>query len=265
MTPENLIKKMSKPEGYRRGKNGLYLNLYPKSSYDPTRWERAVHTVDIAIFRVFNGKLEILLIERKKNSDFQCDAFPGKLALPGGFLDVAKKESLEDAAKRELREETGVVTSGSPRQFRTYGTWDRDPRWYTISTAYFYLMPPKEWGKVKPEAGDDAVPGSARWHTVDSLDSCQTAFDHIRIITDITEHLKAKCWKDGLMFCLSPDEFTIPQVREVCRAIGVGPYDNSNFIRALKKHFTLVKKDTPETRTKPGRPPVLYKLPPDRV
>jgi hypothetical protein len=72
----------------KQGANGTYLDLYPQSSYDPTRWERVGKTVDIIIVRVEKGVLKVLMIRRANNPDAQCDAYPGRLAIPGGFLNV---------------------------------------------------------------------------------------------------------------------------------------------------------------------------------
>ncbi|MEA3560740.1 MAG: NUDIX domain-containing protein, partial [Candidatus Omnitrophota bacterium] len=92
-------------------------------------------------------------------------------ALPGGFVDYG--ESLEQAVRREAKEETGLELEGL-RQFHTYSEPDRDPRFHTVSTVY------TAQGKGKPFAGSDA--GSLAVIGLDELDKYKLAFDHREII-----------------------------------------------------------------------------------
>src|SRR5438552_1277474 len=107
-----------------------------------TRHAEASVAVDLVIFTVRGGALQVLLIERGK------DPFRGMPALPGGY--VRENETLDQAAVRELAEETGVA---SPRlqleQLRAYGDPARDPRGHVISIAYLALCP----GLPEPVAG----------------------------------------------------------------------------------------------------------------
>ena len=89
-------------------------------------------TVDCIIFGLDDSQqLKVLLIQRDR------DPFAGKWALPGGFVEM--DESLEDAARRELQEETGVENVFM-EQLYTFGTPGRDPRGRVISVAYFALV-----------------------------------------------------------------------------------------------------------------------------
>lgn len=124
-------------------------------------------TVDILLFRTINGQQEILLIQRLKEPFKDC------WALPGGFVD--KGEDLEDAAKRELEEETSIKVT-TLQQFRTYGKPDRDPRGHTVSVVFYGTVVET----IIATANDDAK--SVQWFSVNELPPL--AFDHAEIIID---------------------------------------------------------------------------------
>lgn len=120
-------------------------------SYDPHKYQTPSCTTDAVIFSYKNQldesmkDLRVLLIKRGNHPSI------GAWALPGGFVDM--RENLEDTARRELEEETGV--SGLlMEQIGAYGDYDRDPRTRVITTAYMSLV---EEDKVKVHAGDDAA------------------------------------------------------------------------------------------------------------
>ena len=87
------------------------------NTYDVTKYERPSVTIDMLIFNVDEGKLKLMLIQRKK------PPYQDIWAIPGGFLNM--HESILEAAKRELKEETGM--SAYLQQFETFGEVDRDP------------------------------------------------------------------------------------------------------------------------------------------
>lgn len=121
---------------------------------------------DIALFREAATGTELLLIRRGKAP------YAGRWALPGGFVNI--DEDLEPAARRELREETGLE-AGMLRQLQTFGHPDRDPRERVITVVFIgYAHEPT----AEPRAGDDAA--EARWFSLDALP--ELAFDHAKII-----------------------------------------------------------------------------------
>ena len=125
--------------------------------YDPYQYKNPCATTDMVLFSYAGEKpdtdaLKVLLVCRKNHPSI------GYWALPGGFVELY--EILEDTARRELEEETGV--KGLPvEQFACYGDYQRDPRARVITTAYFSLVNEKE---VRVKAGDDAA--DAAWFTV---------------------------------------------------------------------------------------------------
>ena len=129
-------------------------------------YPRPMVTVDAVVFRTNGDILEVLLIRRKKAP------FAGKLALPGGFVEI--DEDLEDAAKRELAEETGLLSVGLS-QLGAFGRPGRDPRGRTISIAFGGIVP---LSGSRVRGGDDA--DLAAWVPVDGLPDL--AFDHDEII-----------------------------------------------------------------------------------
>src|SRR6476660_1157453 len=89
-------------------------------------------TVDAVVFKRRPAATEILLIRRKN------DPFKDAWALPGGFVDDG--EDLEDAAIRELEEETSVKIDKA-EQLKAFGKPGRDPRHHTVSVAFFAFVP----------------------------------------------------------------------------------------------------------------------------
>jgi 8-oxo-dGTP diphosphatase len=125
-------------------------------------------TSDVAVLRLEEVP-EILLVERKN------PPFEGRWALPGGFMEI--EETLEEAARRELMEETGIK-AGELIRYESYDVPGRDPRGRTI-TQVFILIWKKEMGK--PKANSDAR--DVRWFDLTLLP--QLAFDHGKIIEDV--------------------------------------------------------------------------------
>lgn len=132
-------------------------------------YERPSVAVDIVLLAWCHGELSVLLIRRRHGP------YQGDWALPGGF--VGLDESLDEAAARELAEETGIQKV-SLSQLHTYGNPSRDPRMRVISVAYWGMLA----GEPEDQArgGDDAA--EARWWPVAELPPL--AFDHDTILAD---------------------------------------------------------------------------------
>jgi len=130
-------------------------------------------TVDVVLFDPSNGRLRVLLIKRAH------DPFKGLWAFPGGFVD--EDESLEDAAARELFEETGL-TDIRIEQIGAFGDPGRDPRGHTVSVAFAAVLDKS----IDARAGDDAE--DARWYS--ALHPPRLAFDHRKILSTALRLLK---------------------------------------------------------------------------
>ena len=137
------------------------------------RYPRAALTVDAVVFGQSPRGLHVLLIQRAR------DPYRGAWAFPGGFVDL--HETLEEAARRELEEETGIRL---PRleQLRAFDGVHRDPRERVISVVHTAVV---ELAAHTPKASDDAQ--DARWFALDALPSL--AFDHAEVLGCARERL----------------------------------------------------------------------------
>jgi 8-oxo-dGTP diphosphatase len=138
-------------------------------------YPRPAVTVDLVLI-TRERKPRVLLIRRKH------DPFTGTWALPGGFVD--ENETLEAAARRELREETGVEVA-ELQQLQTFGDPGRDPRGWTIAVAFLARVDATE---LRPEASDDAA--EVGWHRLDQLPAL--AFDHEQILACARQRLASR-------------------------------------------------------------------------
>src|SRR5512134_1722284 len=125
-------------------------------------YPRAALTVDCVVFGFDEGELKVLLIQRG------LKPFRGRWALPGGFVRVT--ETVDDAARRELAEETGLKNVFL-EQLYTFGALYRDPRERVVSVAYYALV---KLAEHETKAATDAA--AARWFAVRKIP--KPAFDH---------------------------------------------------------------------------------------
>ena len=174
-------------------------------------------TVDIVIFTLREGSLQVLLVKRG------APPFEGQYAIPGGF--IRGDESLEEAALRELHEETGV-RNVFLEQLYTFGDPKRDPRGRVITVAYYALIASDKLSLV---AGADAA--EAQWFPASSVPPL--AFDHKSILDYALERLRNKLEYTTVGFQLLPEKFTLGELQAVYEAILARPLDKRNFRRKL--------------------------------
>ena len=220
------------------------------------RYPRPAIAVDIVVLTIRHELLQALLIRRG------LDPFKGKWALPGGFVKVeggrgGRGESLDAAARRELREETSLdVDEVWLEQIHAFGAPSRDPRGRVISIAYLAVVSPERFGQVAAATDADAT----RWVPAD--DPPPLAFDHAQILRFALDHLRGRLAQDPrTAFHLVPRELTIGDLRRVYEIIEQTTYDKANFRR---RFLRLVDEGKIERvagqQSTGGRPAAVYRL-----
>jgi len=188
------------------------------------QYPRAALTVDCVVFGFDEGELKVLLIQRA------LEPFKGKWALPGGFVRV--NEPLDNAARRELAEETGLDRVFL-EQLYTFGTVDRDPRERVVSVAYYALV---KLSDHKAKAATDAA--NAQWFPISQLP--KLAFDHTEILAAGLVRLQGKVRYQPIGFELLPPKFTLSELQHLYEAILETELDKRNFRKKVLSYELLV-------------------------
>nr|WP_326521035.1 NUDIX domain-containing protein [Leptothoe kymatousa] len=201
-------------------------------------------TVDCVVFGLGKtDQLQVLLIQR------QLPPFVGQWALPGGF--VRPDEALEQAARRELGEETGVK-GVFLEQLQAYGQPQRDPRGHTITVAFYALV--NLWD-YQVKAATDAK--QACWWAIGRQPNL--AFDHGKIMQDAIAALRTSIRHRPIGFELLPQKFTLSQLQRLYEIVLDRPFDKRNFRKKLLKLDILIDLDEKETNVA-HRAAQLYKF-----
>ena len=195
-------------------------------------------TVDIVIITIADDSLKVLLVKRG------VEPYAGQYALPGGF--VHQDESLEDAARRELSEETGT-RDVYLEQLYSFGNPGRDPRGRVLTVAYYALVPRNQ---APLRAGSDAA--EAAWFPVTMLPTL--AFDHEQIVEYAVMRLRNKLEYTTVGFELLPEKFTLSQLQHMYEVILDKQLDKRNFRRKIDALGILKPlKEMQPTGRKPAR------------
>lgn len=210
--------------------------------------------VDVALFTIRDEKFHILLIQRG------IPPFLGSWALPGGLIrdDLGEYgEDPESAARRELREETGLaVDPGYMEQLKTYGRPNRDPRNRVVSIAYLGIGPNLQ----DPIGGSDAQ--HAEFVPVEDLSNgLKLAFDHSEIVKDAVERARSKLEYSTIATEFCGEEFTISDLRRVYEIVWGVSLDPGNFqkkVLSCNGFLEEVGKNSSAPSSR-GRPAKLYK------
>lgn len=193
-------------------------------SYD---YPRPALAVDCVVFGFDEGDLKVLLIQRN------LDPFAGKWALPGGFVRI--EESLEQAALRELQEETGV-SKVYLEQLYTFGGPRRDPRERVVTVAYYALV---KLSNHRVRGATDAR--NAAWFSLTDLP--RLAFDHDAIVETALERLKGKVRYEPIGFELLPQRFTLTELQHLYETILETSLDKRNFRKKILGMDLLIETD----------------------
>ena len=201
--------------------------------------------VDLLVFTIEEDRLKILTIRR------QYPPFEGQRALPGVF--IRDDETLDQAARRGLREETGLEDIYF-EQLYTWGAPDRDPRRRVISVSYLALVDAQRLRGFGPGL---RTTGAELADVQELLSAENLAFDHRQIIACGRERLAGKVEYTPIAFSLVPEEFTLPQLQRVYELLLGKPLYKANF---RKKIAPLVEETDRSTSGDAHRPSKFYRL-----
>ena len=216
--------------------------------YDPSDYPAFAVTVDVVILTMARGVLQILLVCRGEQP------FKGKWAIPGGFKRPA--ETLDEAAKRELEEETGVDATSLLTQFGAYGDPGRDPRMNVVTVGYLAVV--RDVGSVV--GGTDAA-AAALIPVADVLSGeIELAFDHLQIVRDAIERVRLELEVSGIATAFVGPTFTLAELRAVYEALWGEELDAANFRRSIVAEDGWVIPTGRRARPGPsgGRPAEIY-------
>ncbi len=190
-------------------------------------YPRAALTVDCVVFGLGAKDLKVMLIQR------DLPPFEGEWALPGGFVRV--EETVDEAARRELEEETGL-SGVFLEQLYTFGAVARDPRERVVSVAYYALV---NLADQPVQAATDAR--EAAWFPVHDVPS--PAFDHAEILDAALERLRGKLAYQPISFELLPQKFTLSQLQHLYEVVLERELDKRNFRKKVLATGLLVETD----------------------
>jgi len=189
--------------------------------------------------------VSVLLIQRK------YPPFKDLWALPGGF--ILEKESLEDAVKRELQEETGIRVSYL-EQLYTFGKPGRDPRQRVISVAYFALVKSSLYQELKASTDAEDV----NWFTIKKMPPL--AFDHREILQTAIERIRAKIRYQPIGFELLDKKFPFSDLERLYTTLLDRDIDRRNFAKKILALHILDETDEVAKTDGKGRPSKMYQF-----
>jgi 8-oxo-dGTP diphosphatase len=191
------------------------------SDYDPSQFPAFAVTVDVVVLTMSGGDLHVLLVRRG------VPPFEGMWAIPGGFK--RPSETLDEAAQRELLEETGIDGASLLRQFGAYGDPERDPRMNVVTVAYLAVLREVQAIAAGTDAADaDLIPVAEALNGKVAL-----AFDHERILRDAVERVRVDLGLTGIATAFVGPTFTLAELRSVYEAVWGVHLDGANFRRSV--------------------------------
>jgi 8-oxo-dGTP diphosphatase len=214
---------------------------------EPQPLERPVLAVDVVIFSIQEGRLAILLHERKE------EPFRGAFALPG--VAVRLDETLENAAKRALIEKAQWPVGSQAQvyldQLATFDALYRDPRGRTVSVAYMGLT----HERLTPRA-------MVIWKAVAAISKGSLPFDHQAILDTALSRLRGKLRYTNIAKAFLAETFRIEELQEVYEAILGRSVNRTNFRNKLLKIHLIerVRILSDAVGKQGGRPPHLYRF-----
>lgn len=217
--------------------------------YDPSQFPAFAVTVDIVILTMSGGDLHVLLVRRGQAP------FQGMWAIPGGFK--LPTETLSEAARRELAEETGVDAASLLTQFGAYGDPGRDPRMNVVTVGYLAVL--RDVGTLA--AGTDAADASLIAVSEILDGKVELAFDHMKILRDAIERVRTELEVTGIASAFVGTTFTLAELRAVYEAVWGVHLDGANFRRSIvaESGWVIPTGRRAQPGTSGGKPAELFR------
>ena len=199
-------------------------------------------SVDCIIFGFDGGELKLLLLKRN------FEPAMGEWSLMGGF--VEDEESVNDAAKRVLRELTGLEDVYM-EQVAAFGEVNRDPGERVISVAFYALININEYNRELVRKNN------AFWVSINELP--KLIFDHAEMVKQALHQMRIKASNSPIGFNLLPELFTLPQLQSLYEAIYGETLDKRNF-RMRVKDMSFIEETGLKSKDTTRRKANLYKF-----
>lgn len=218
------------------------------AQYDASRYAAPIVTVDSVLFTLWQEQLCVLLVQRANHPQ------RGWWGLPGGFIDMQQDASTRATALRKLREKT-TVNPPWLEQLATYSGPDRDPRGWSLTTAWYALIAAENCRAESDDVSD------VQWQPLAGLaQRSDIAFDHQLIIAEALQRLRQKTLYSMLpVYCL-PAAFTLTQLQDVTETILGHPVQRKSLIRRFDA--SAMFEETGESVPTGARKAKLYRLKP---
>jgi ADP-ribose pyrophosphatase YjhB (NUDIX family) len=216
--------------------------LYVVTNKEAVVEHKIIVTVDVVLLTLADDVLNVVVQRRER------DPYKGQLALPGGYIRVQTDADALAAARRVLRDKTGLA-SPYLEQLYTFSSGARDPRGWSVSIAYYSLVH-EEILRRQTRAQFELLPADAL---------PQLCFDHNRIVDVALERLRGKSTYSSLPCHLLPERFTLTELQQTYERVLGHRLDKSAFRRKLAElDFLEPVKDA--VRTGIHRPAQLYRI-----
>jgi len=196
----------------------------PPPSFHPLTFPRPLVTVDVVMFTVLDDALQVLLVKRPAD---RREPFPGKWALPGGFVNIDEDATLLDCALRKLQEKTGVAAPYL-EQLGSWGGARRDPRGWSATHCFYALIPAQA---MQLRSGANAA--EVAWFEVDAASRKRLAFDHGELLGAAVARLRSKVEYTSLPAFLLEEPFTLPALQHTYEVVLGRDIDKSAFRKRM--------------------------------
>lgn len=204
---------------------------------------QGIHMI-MALFTIEQGIVKVLLIKRKN------EPFLGDWVLTGGAL--YNNEDLEDGAKRELKEKTGIE-GVELKQFKAFGKLNRSPVMRMVAIGFIGVIDSKRVHLLRETRNTT----NADWFAIDKVPPL--GFDHNEILQSAILELQKQIVKTNILKSLYPDGVTIPELQKAYEAILNRKFDRRNFRKKILS-LDLIEDTNQVGKFEGNKPAKVYKF-----